>query len=94
MHHVVLYHRPTHKLFLEGGGLEPKMANADTHRGDREVYFAELGCVDTAMYNRHALTPDETITGPAILEESGSTSILPPGTAAEISDIGSVIISL
>lgn len=70
------------------------ISEADAHRDDREVYFEELGYVDTAIYNRQTLSPGQTVTGPAILEESGSTSILPPETTAEIADSGSLIISL
>lgn len=76
--------------------LEDKLATSDqdAYRGEREIYFDDAGYVDTAIYDRNALSPGETVTGPAILEENGSTSIVPPGTSAEISDYGSVIISL
>jgi N-methylhydantoinase A len=66
----------------------------DAHRGEREVYFAESGFRETSVYDRNALGPGETVTGPAILEESGSTSIVPPGTTAEISEYGSLVITL
>jgi N-methylhydantoinase A len=76
--------------------LEDKLAtsNLDAQRGEREVYFGDEGYLETAIYNRNALGPGETVAGPAILEENGSTSIIPPETTAEISDYGSVIISL
>jgi N-methylhydantoinase A len=76
--------------------LEDKLAtsNLDAERGEREVYFSGEGYLETAIYNRNALGPGETVAGPAILEENGSTSIIPPETTAEISDYGSVIISL
>lgn len=76
--------------------LEDKLAtsNLDAERGEREVYFGDKGYLETAIYNRNALGPGETVAGPAILEENGSTSIIPPETTAEISDYGSVIISL
>lgn len=76
--------------------LEDKLAtsNLDAQRGEREVYFGDEGYLETAIYNRNALGPGETVAGPAILEENGSTSIIPPETTAEISDHGSVIISL
>lgn len=76
--------------------LEDKLTTSelDPKRGEREVYFGDEGYLDTAIYNRNALGPGESVTGPAILEENGSTSIIPPETTAEISDYGSVIISL
>lgn len=69
-------------------------SDEDAHRGERDVYFTEAGYLATDIYDRNALGPGETVTGPAILEESGSTSIIPPETDAEVSESGSIIISL
>lgn len=69
-------------------------SDEDAHRGERDVYFAESGYLSTDIYDRNALGPGETVTGPAILEENGSTSIIPPDTDAEVSEYGSVIVSL
>jgi len=69
-------------------------SDEDAHRGERDVYFADSGYLATDIYDRNALGPGATVTGPAILEESGSTSIIPPETVAEVSESGSIIISL
>ncbi|WP_227377619.1 hydantoinase/oxoprolinase family protein [Haladaptatus halobius] len=69
-------------------------SDQDAYQGERDVYFADLGYVSTEIYDRNALGPGETVTGPAVLEENGSTSIIPPETMAEISESGSVIITL
>jgi N-methylhydantoinase A len=52
---------------------------------DRPAYFAEaLGYVQCPVYDRARLPVGATITGPAIVEEPESTTVLPPGTTAEI----------
>jgi 5-oxoprolinase (ATP-hydrolysing) len=37
------------------------------------------GFVDALVYDRYALRPDDKIVGPAIVEERGSTTVVPPG---------------
>jgi N-methylhydantoinase A len=76
--------------------LEDVLARSDQDplQGERDVYFGETGYLATEIYDRNALAAGESITGPAILEESGSTSIVPPDTTAEISENGSVIITM
>ncbi|WP_129113618.1 hydantoinase/oxoprolinase family protein [Halegenticoccus tardaugens] len=69
-------------------------SDQDAYRGERDVYFTESGYLSTEIYDRNALGPGRTVTGPAILEENGSTSIIPPKTTAEFSENGSVVISL
>ena len=69
-------------------------SDEDAYRGERDVYFPESGYLSTEIYDRNALRPGETVAGPAILEENGSTSIIPPETTAELSENGSVVVSL
>ena len=73
---------------------EVATAKADALRGEREVFFPEEGYLDAAMYERTALAPGEEVPGPAILEEGGSTSIVPPGTTARVTEHGNVVIPL
>ncbi len=67
---------------------------ADALRGEREVFFPEEGYLDAAIYERTALAPGEEVSGPAILEEGGSTSIVPPETTARVTEHGNVVIPL
>jgi len=62
--------------------------------GERDVYFADRGHVETAVYRRAALAAGDEVDGPAIIEENGSTSIVPPDTSMEVSEHGSLLISL
>ena len=66
----------------------------DPMLGEREVYFAESGYQPTTIYDRMSLDPGQRIDGPAILEETDSTSLVPPGTSARITEHGNVIIEL
>ncbi|MFB6312013.1 MAG: hydantoinase/oxoprolinase family protein, partial [Salinirussus sp.] len=72
---------------------EPRETTSDAQVGEREVYFD--GAVQTAaIYDRRALGQGTSIDGPAILEESGSTTALPPGAVGTVTDAGSIRIDL
>jgi N-methylhydantoinase A len=67
----------------------PAAPDADPEKGTREVHFD--GAVhETAVYDRTALSPGRTVEGPAVLEESGSTSLVPVGTTATVTERGNV----
>jgi len=67
----------------------PAAPDADPDKGTRGVHFD--GAVhETAVYDRTALSVGRTVEGPAVLEESGSTSLVPPGTRATVTDDGNV----
>ncbi len=67
---------------------------ADSIREEREVYFDDGGYRSTPVYLRSGLSIGQRLEGPAIIEEPGCTSLLPPGVTAEISEHGNVIVSL
>jgi N-methylhydantoinase A len=60
----------------------------------RDVYFADRGWLEADVYDRTALEPGRRISGPAILEESGATAIVPPETRAVVTEAGNVHIKL
>lgn len=52
---------------------------------ERKVYFPEInGYVETAVYNRHLLGPGHVVTGPAIIEQYDTTSLILPGQQARV----------
>ncbi|MFW6153226.1 MAG: hydantoinase/oxoprolinase family protein, partial [Halobacteriota archaeon] len=59
---------------------------------EREVYFAGDGFVPSTIRRRDGLRPGDRLTGPAIVEESGSTTVIPPGHSAVVSSVGSIVI--
>lgn len=52
----------------------------------RPVYFGAEGWVDTPVYDRAVLPAGATFAGPAIVEQLDSTTVVPPGTVAEIDE--------
>lgn len=73
---------------------EITVGEGDAHRGGREVYFPKAGYVRTDIYNRTALASSDEVAGPAVLEESGSTVIVPPEKTATVTEAGNLIIDL
>jgi len=49
---------------------------------------------DTAVYPRGSLTAGQAIGGPAVIEETGATTIIPPGCAAEVLESGTLAIAV
>ena len=61
--------------------------NAPTPLGKRDVFF-EGEFVRTALYDRSRLQADQKIAGPAILDEDGATTIVPPGWSVQVLEFG------
>ena len=60
--------------------------------GSRPVLF-DGSFVDTAIYDRPSLAPGEVLTGPAVVEEYGSTVPLHPGFTARVDDLGNLVVT-
>jgi N-methylhydantoinase A len=91
----------TWKLSAVGGTPRVSLAKApatsdrDPRTGTRAAYFPECGgFVATPVYDRYALTSGTAITGPAIVEERESTTVLPPGAAAVVDAYANLIVAL
>ena len=75
---------------LEGGDRNAARAQKAT----RPVYFAEKNCyVDCPIYNRYRLGARCILTGPAIVEEVDSTSVIHPGYQAVVDRFGNLILT-
>jgi N-methylhydantoinase A len=61
-------------------------------KGKRAVDFVEAGIQQTTIYNGDALEPGMSFEGPAIIEESGTTVVLPPSLPCHIDDYGNYCI--
>ena len=59
--------------------------------GSRRVFFDDW--IDTPTYDRLSLGPGDVVTGPAIIEEFGSTVPLHPGFVARIDDRLNIIVT-
>ena len=80
---------------LEGVGLLPQRAGSASTVADarRNVWFAGQW-LDTPVLARHALLPGATITGPAIVEQLDTTTVIEPGDTAIVDPMGNLIVTL
>ena len=68
---------------------------AEARKPDRSVYFPEArGYVRCAVYDRARLPVGVPIAGPAIVEEPESTTVLPPGSRAEVDRWANLLVSV
>jgi N-methylhydantoinase A/oxoprolinase/acetone carboxylase beta subunit len=90
----------TWKLAAVGG--TPRVTLAKTapqpagaaRKGTRRAYFPETGgYVDCPVYDRYTLAAGASLTGPAIVEERESTTVLPPGATATVDEYATLIVT-
>ena len=88
----------TWKLSAVGGSPRIALAKAAATSADvrrkstRRAYFPEArGYADTPVYDRYQLPAGTSLTGPAIVEERESTTVLPPGVTATVDEYASLI---
>jgi len=60
---------------------------------NRDVYFEGEGYVPTVV-RRRPISVGETVEGPALLEETGSTVLIPPGVVGRVAEDGSLVVEL
>jgi N-methylhydantoinase A len=70
------------KLSTTGRKLE------DAVKMQREVDYAEAGIHQATIYDGDALEPGMEFAGPAIIEESGATTVIPPRLPCHVDDYG------
>ena len=61
--------------------------------GRRPAYFEE-GFVETPFYRRAHLPAGARLPGPAIIEEDGSTTVIPPGARGTVDPAGNLVLDL
>ncbi len=60
----------------------------------RDLYFEGEGWLESPVIRRSDLDPGDRITGPAVIEEFNSTTLLPPGLTGEVDATGNILIDL
>jgi N-methylhydantoinase A len=71
----------------------PRLSRGELPRGGtRKVYFTASGWLETAVLWRADLKAGNRFDGPAIVEEYGSTTVVPPGARASVDDFGNLLI--
>ena len=71
--------------------LPPGRKSVVRPHGKRDVYFVDR-FLPTAVYRRDRLGATTRIRGPAIVEEEGSTTVIPPGWRGIIDRIGNLVL--
>ena len=67
---------------------------AAAQKATRSAYFAESdGYVECPIYDRYRLGPGCVLTGPAIVEEIDSTTVIHPGYSAQVDRFGNLILT-
>jgi N-methylhydantoinase A len=61
-------------------------------KGRRPVFFGEF--VDTPVYERETLNYQDTLEGPAVIEEMESTLLIPPGWSCTIDTYGNILVEV
>src|SRR4051812_14396475 len=84
-----------HKPPLERIARGARQPLASAKRGTRRAYFAELGkAVPTPTFARDALRAGNAISGPALIEEHASTTVLLPGDRMRVDAFGNLVIGV
>ncbi len=63
-------------------------------RAVKPVYFRAGGWADTPVYTRDLLLSGNAITGPALIEEHASTTVLQPGDTLRVDELGNLQIAI
>lgn len=64
----------------------------EAQKDERQVYF-QGHFLKTPIYERDLLPCQEILNGPAIIEESGATSVVPPGWMVRIDSYGNLLLN-
>lgn len=64
----------------------------ETTKNRRPVYFFEHGFVESLILDRAQLPPGATFTGPCLVEEIASTTVVPPEARGRVDEVGSLMI--
>jgi N-methylhydantoinase A len=88
---------PGRDIRMEGAharGVEAFTEASRAARGTREVLFEGAGWLPCTVYDRYALAPGASFTGPALVEERESTCVIGPGAQASIDGFRNLVIEL
>jgi N-methylhydantoinase A len=61
-------------------------------KGGREVDYAEAGVHTAAIYDGDLLEPGMAFAGPAVIEEAGTTVVVPPGERCRVDEFGNYLL--
>ncbi|WP_458098141.1 hydantoinase/oxoprolinase family protein [Roseomonas sp. WA12] len=68
--------------------------SSQARRGVREVLFEGAGWLPCQVYDRYALAPGASFTGPALVEERESTCVIGPGAQVSVDQFRNLVVEL
>jgi N-methylhydantoinase A len=71
---------------------EPTEAPEVGSARERDVYFEDGGFRPTPVIDRRSLRAGNDIDGPAVIEDAGSTALVPPGWSARVVASGAIVL--
>ncbi len=71
-----------------------KASEQESYKGTRKVYFEQTGYIDCPVYNRYGLKANEKFDGPAIIEETESTTVIGVNTTIQVDNNKNILIDL
>ncbi|VTU38596.1 hydantoinase/oxoprolinase family protein [Variovorax sp. RA8] len=80
---------PKHRV--DEGSSKPEKAAVRTVK---PVYFRSGGWADTPVYKRDLLRSGNVVSGPALIEEHASTTVMQPGDEMRVDELGNLQISI
>ena len=80
---------PKHRV--DEGASQPEQ---DARRTVKPVYFRAGGWADTPVYKRDLLRAGNLISGPALIEEHASTTVVQPGDELRVDELGNLQIAI
>jgi N-methylhydantoinase A len=86
------------RVTVPGGqvaGIATEGALADAVKGSRPAWFAEAaGFTQATVYDRDRLPAGARFSGPALVEDAGSTLVIGPAGKAEVMPSGSIVVEI
>lgn len=79
------------KHHVDEGSSKPEKAAVRTVK---PVYFRSGGWADTPVYKRDLLRSGNVVSGPALIEEHASTTVMQPGDEMRVDELGNLQISI
>ena len=71
---------------------EPRSSGAPTPEGARRMLLGGQGWLEAGVYSREALRPGDRLSGPAVVEQVDSTTLVPPGWIASVDDGSNLVL--
>ncbi|TKI66277.1 hydantoinase/oxoprolinase family protein [Lysinibacillus mangiferihumi] len=66
----------------------------EAKKANRNIYYEHKGWINTPVYDRNKLPPNEVIFGPAVIEEKAAVTVIYEGQQLYLDEFGNIIIEM